>query len=53
VFVLGAKELENFQNVHEAHMRFETGHVDLQAACKVRINGKLLQETSVGRAILS
>ena len=41
-----------FANVHEAQFAFEQGQVDLQAECKVRINGKL-QETSVGRAILS
>jgi len=41
-----------FTNVQEALYAFETGLVDLQAACKVRINGKL-QETSVGRSILA
>ncbi len=41
-----------FANVQEALYAFETGLVDLQAACKVRINGKL-QETSVGRSILA
>ena len=41
-----------FSSVSEAQYAYETGLVDLQAACKVRINGKL-EETSVGRAILS
>ena len=41
-----------FTSVQEALYAFETGLVDLQAACKVRINGKL-QDTSVGRAILA
>lgn len=41
-----------FGDVAEAIYAFETGQVDLQAACKVRIHGKL-QETSIGRAILS
>lgn len=41
-----------FSSVQEAQYAFESGLVDLQATCKVRINGKL-QETSVGRAILS
>ncbi len=41
-----------FGSVNEALYAFETGHIDLQAACKVRINSKL-EETSVGRAILS
>jgi DNA-directed RNA polymerase subunit beta' len=41
-----------FTSVQEALYAFETGLVDLQAACKVRINGKV-QETSVGRAILA
>ncbi len=41
-----------FASVQEALYAFDTGLVDLQAACKVRINGKL-QETTVGRAILS
>lgn len=41
-----------FSNVQEALYAFETGLVDLQAACKVRINGKVY-ETSVGRSILS
>jgi DNA-directed RNA polymerase subunit beta' len=39
-----------FSNVQEAQYAFETGLVSLQAACKVRIGGKL-RETSVGRAI--
>ncbi len=41
-----------FSSVQEAEYAFEQGIVDLQAACKVRINGKV-QETSVGRSILS
>jgi len=41
-----------FSSVSEAQYAYETGLVDLQALCKVRINGKL-EETSVGRAILS
>jgi len=41
-----------FANVKEALFAFEQGVVDLQAACKVRIGGKI-RETSVGRAILS
>ena len=41
-----------FNSVDEAIYAHETGLVDLQAACKVRINGKT-QETSVGRSILS
>lgn len=41
-----------FASVQEAQYAYETGLVDIQAACKVRIKGKL-EETSVGRAILS
>ncbi len=41
-----------FSGVEEVIYAYETGHVDLQATCKVRIHGKL-QETTVGRAILS
>jgi DNA-directed RNA polymerase subunit beta' len=41
-----------FANVLEAEYAFEQGLVDLQALCKVRINGKV-QETTVGRAILA
>lgn len=41
-----------FPNVQAAQYAYETGIIDLQAACKVRINGKL-QDTSVGRAILA
>ncbi len=41
-----------FASVQEALYAFETGVVDLQAACKVKIKGKL-EQTSVGRAILS
>ncbi|HPI40733.1 MAG TPA: DNA-directed RNA polymerase subunit beta', partial [Pseudobdellovibrionaceae bacterium] len=43
---------KKFGSVEEAQFAFESGLVDLQAACKVRISGKL-QDTSVGRAILS
>lgn len=41
-----------FSSVQEALYAYETGVVDLQAACKVRING-VLRDTSVGRAILA
>jgi len=41
-----------FASVNEAQYAYEQGLVDLQAACKVRIKGKL-RDTSVGRAILS
>jgi DNA-directed RNA polymerase subunit beta' len=41
-----------FSSVEEVLYAYDTGHVDLQAAVKVRINGKL-EDTSVGRAILS
>ncbi len=41
-----------FGNVQELLYAHEMGHVDLQAAIKCRIHGKV-QETSVGRAILS
>ncbi|MEQ1876869.1 MAG: DNA-directed RNA polymerase subunit beta', partial [Bdellovibrionia bacterium] len=41
-----------FSGIDEAIYAYDTGAVDLQAAVKVRINGKL-QDTSVGRAILS
>ena len=41
-----------FSSVDEVTYAYESGHIDLQAACKVRINGKL-EVTSVGRAILS
>lgn len=41
-----------FANVLEAEYAFEQGLIDLQALCKVRINGKL-EETTVGRAILA
>jgi DNA-directed RNA polymerase subunit beta' len=43
---------KTFANVQEAQYAFEAGLVDLQADCKVRINGKL-ETTTVGRAILS
>ncbi len=41
-----------FSSVQEAQYAYEMGFVDIQAACKVRINGKL-QDTSVGRAIFT
>ncbi|MBX2995866.1 MAG: DNA-directed RNA polymerase subunit beta' [Bdellovibrionaceae bacterium] len=41
-----------FSSIQEALYAYETGSVDLQAACKVRLNGKV-RDTSVGRAILS
>ncbi len=41
-----------FSSVKEAQYAYETGMVDLQASCKVKIKGKL-EEASVGRAILS
>ena len=41
-----------FSSVQEVLYAHDTGMVDLQAACKVRINGKT-EDTSVGRAILS
>ena len=49
---LGAKGTGKiFTDLNEAIYAFEAGEVDLQAACKVRIGGKIV-ETSVGRAIL-
>ncbi len=41
-----------FGGVQEILYAYDNGHVDLQAAIKARINGKL-EETSVGRAILA
>jgi DNA-directed RNA polymerase subunit beta' len=41
-----------FGSVPEVLYAYDTGMVDLQAACKVRINGKT-EETSIGRAILA
>ena len=41
-----------FSGTSEVIFAYETGTIDLQAACKVRLHGKV-QETSVGRAILS
>ena len=41
-----------FASVLEAEYAFEQGVADLQASCKVRINGKL-QETTIGRSILA
>ncbi len=41
-----------FASAQEVSYAYEQGIIDLQAACKVRIGGKL-HETSVGRSILS
>ncbi|MBY0314072.1 MAG: DNA-directed RNA polymerase subunit beta' [Bdellovibrionales bacterium] len=41
-----------FGSVEDALLAYESGSIDLQAACKVRIDGKT-RETTVGRAILS
>jgi DNA-directed RNA polymerase subunit beta' len=41
-----------FSSVQEAQYAHEAGIVDIQAACKVKIKGKI-EETSVGRSILS
>ncbi len=41
-----------FTSTSEVIFAHEAGTVDLQAACKVRING-VLRETSVGRSLLS
>ncbi len=41
-----------FASVQEAQYAYEAGVVDLQAACKVKVKGKI-EETSVGRSILS
>jgi len=41
-----------FASVQEATYAYEAGIVDLQAACKVKVKGKI-EITSVGRAILS
>ncbi len=41
-----------FSGIPEVIYAYDSGHVDLQAACKVRIHGKV-EETSVGRALLS
>jgi len=43
---------KTFASVQEALYAYETGLVDIQAACKVKIKGKV-EEASVGRAILS
>ena len=43
---------KSFASVQEALYAYETGIVDIQAACKVKIKGKL-EQTSVGRSILS
>jgi DNA-directed RNA polymerase subunit beta' len=41
-----------FSSTSEVIFAHESGTIDLQAACKVRIHGKV-RETSVGRALLS
>ena len=41
-----------FANVQEVLYAYETGEIHLQAKCKVRIQGEVV-ETSVGRSILS
>lgn len=41
-----------FASVQEALYAYEAGIVEIQAACKVKVKGKL-EDTSVGRAILS
>ncbi len=41
-----------FGSVQEATYAYEAGVVEIQAACKVKIKGKI-EETSVGRSILS
>src|SRR5690606_3795445 len=41
-----------FSSTSEVIFAYESGTIDLQAACKVRIRGKL-QDTSVGRSLLS
>jgi DNA-directed RNA polymerase subunit beta' len=49
----GAKSTgRTFSSVEELFYAYETGVIDLQAACKVRIKGKI-EDTSCGRAILS
>ncbi|MCB9072148.1 MAG: DNA-directed RNA polymerase subunit beta' [Bdellovibrionaceae bacterium] len=49
----GAKGSDKaFASVDEVFLAYDSGVVDLQASCKVRIQGKV-RETSVGRAILS
>ncbi len=40
-----------FASIDEANYAYEQGSIDLQAACKVRIAGRL-EDTSIGRAIL-
>ncbi len=40
-----------FSNIQEVSYAFDMGHVDLQAAIKVRVDGKV-EDTSVGRAIV-
>ena len=49
---LGVKgEGKVFGNTTEVIYAFEQGSVDLQASCKLRVNGKVV-DTSVGRAII-
>ena len=50
---LGAKgEGRVFANLDEVQYAYDMGYVDLQAACKLRVEGKT-QDTSVGRVILA
>ncbi|MEK6554502.1 MAG: DNA-directed RNA polymerase subunit beta', partial [Bdellovibrionota bacterium] len=42
-----------FSGIDEVIYAYDTGQVDLQAACKVRLKGAKVVEASVGRAILS
>jgi DNA-directed RNA polymerase subunit beta' len=41
-----------FSSIEEVFLAYDSGTVDIQAGCKVRIGGKL-RDTSIGRAILS
>ncbi len=41
-----------FGSIQEVLYAYDTGVIDIQAACKVRINNKV-QQTSVGRALLA
>ena len=41
-----------FSSISEVLYAYETGHIDIQAGIKVRVNGKL-EETTTGRAILA
>ena len=49
----GAKgEGRVFSSIPEVLYAYETGHIDIQAGIKVRVNGKI-EETTTGRAILA